>query len=68
MINQQAQPDTGIEPQEIPSGGISENIRLGTHIDAGTLDEVGYLLRIHGAGSARIIGGGTEIIRLIRHK
>jgi xanthine dehydrogenase YagS FAD-binding subunit len=38
------------------------------HYDAKTLDEASHLLQVHKYQKAKVIGGGTDILRLRRHK
>jgi len=58
----------GVEHWEEVPDYISDDTGLSTHFDARTLDEASYLLRAHEAEGARIIGGGTEVLRTIRLK
>lgn len=65
-MNQPAQLNAGIEHREQIPGNTGYATGLSTHFNARTLDEAGYLLRLH--EGARIIGGGTQILRLLRLK
>lgn len=61
-------PEVCAGPWEEMLDGISDDIRLSSHFDARTLDEASYLLRTREAKGAKVISGGTEVLRMMRQK
>jgi len=59
---------TGVAPWEKLLDGVSSDIELLTHYNASTTEEARRLLRQHAARRARIISGGTDILRILRIK
>ena len=39
-----------------------------SHFSAKTLDEASYLLKVHEERGAKVIGGGTDILRMVQQK
>ncbi len=47
---------------------IRDDLEIIGHVDARTVDEAGNLLRAYKDKRAKVIGGGTDILRLLRQK
>jgi len=60
--------EAGIEPWETLLEGIGDALELAGHFDARTLDEASHLLQVYEHKRAKVIGGGTDILRLMRQK
>lgn len=58
--------EAGTETWETLLEGIRDALELAGHFDARTFDEASHLLRVH--KRAKVIGGGTDILRMMRQK
>ncbi len=58
----------GAEMWETPLAKIVDDIKLASHFDARTLEDASYLLRTYEGEGVKVIGGGTDILRMIRQK
>ncbi len=56
------------EPWAALLEGIQDELSLDGHFDARTLDEAGHLLRSHEHKRAKVIAGGTDLLRLIKRQ
>ncbi|MFC2018404.1 FAD binding domain-containing protein [Chloroflexota bacterium] len=59
---------SGVAPWEKLLDGVSSDIELLTHYNASTTEKARRLLRQNAARRARIISGGTDILRILRIK
>ena len=60
--------DAGMKPWETLLEGIRSELELVGHFDARTLAEASHLLRLYKHKRAKVIGGGTDILRLMKQK
>lgn len=60
--------EADIEPWSTLLKDIQESFELSAHFDARSLHDAGSLLQVYSDKKARLIAGGTDIIRLLKQK
>lgn len=60
--------DTSIQPWQTILESISNELALTDHFDARTVEEASHLCRVYEYKRAKVIGGGTDILRMIKQK
>lgn len=60
--------EAGMKPWENLLITIKNDISFASHFNARTLDEAVHLLRAYEDNRARLIGGGTDVLRMVKSK